>query len=121
MIFSKRVCSIGLVLLLMGAALMAQGPGSIRGQVLDQSGSSVPKASVTVSGPNNVVKVATTDNDGNYAIPGLPAGKYTVRIIATGFTLLEKLGVDVPGGRPLTFDAHLILETSKQEVTVTDT
>ncbi len=121
MIFSKRVCSIGLVLLLMCAALMAQGPGSIRGQVLDQSGASVPKASVTVSGPNNVVKVATTDNDGNYAVAGLPAGKYTVRIIATGFNLLEKLGVDVPGGRPVTFDAHLILETSKQEVTVTDT
>jgi hypothetical protein len=121
MIFSKRVFFVSLVMLTMCAALMAQGPGSIRGQVLDQSGASVPKASVTISGPNNAVKVATTDNDGNYAIAGVPAGKYTIRIIAAGFTLLEKAGVDVPAGRPLTFDAHLTLESSKQEVTVTDT
>ena len=104
MIFSKRVFFVSLVMLTMCAALMAQGPGSIRGQVLDQSGASVPKASVTISGPNNAVKVATTDNDGNYAIAGVPAGKYTIRIIAAGFTLLEKAGVDVPAGRPLTFD-----------------
>ena len=65
MIFSNRVLLAGLVLLAMCGALMAQGPGSIRGQVLDPSGAAVPKATVTVTGPNNVVKVAATDNDGN--------------------------------------------------------
>jgi hypothetical protein len=121
MIFSKRVLWVGVVVLLTCAALMAQGPGSIRGQVLDPSGAAVPKATVTVTGPNNVVKVATTDNDGNYAIAGLPAGKYLIRIIAAGFTMLEKPGVDVPAGRPLQFDAKLTVEASKQEVTVSDT
>ncbi len=121
MIFSKRVCLAGLVLLTMCAALMAQAPGGLRGQVLDPSGAAVPKATVTVTGPNNVVKVATTDNDGNYAIPGLPPGKYMIRIIATGFTMLEKPGVDVPAGRPLQFDVKLTVEASKQEVTVSDT
>lgn len=120
MIFSKRVCWIFLVVLVMCSALLAQAPGTIRGQVLDPSGAAVPKATVTVSGPNNVVKVATTDNDGNFAIAGLPPGKYTIRIIATGFNMLEKAAVDV-SGRPLTFDAHLTVETSKQEVTVSDT
>jgi hypothetical protein len=121
MIFLKKVCLMGLVLVLACAALMAQGPGSIRGQVLDQTGASIPKATVTVTGPGNVVKVATTDNDGNYAVAGIPPGKYTIRIVATGFNLLEKTGVDVTGGRPLTYDAKLTLETSKQEVTVSDT
>jgi hypothetical protein len=120
MIFSKRVFFAGLALLIMCAALMAQGPGSVRGQVLDPSGAAIPKATVTVSGPNNVVKVATTDNDGNFAVTGLPPGKYTIRIIATGFNMLEKAGVDV-SGRPLTFDARMTVETSKQEVTVSDT
>ena len=65
--------------------------------------------------------MAQTDDNGAYLINGLPPGKYTVRVIATGFTLLEKADVDVPGGRPLTFDAKLTVEESKQEVTVADT
>ena len=100
---------------------MAQSLGTLRGTVLDPSGAAVPKATVTATGPNNTVKVAQTDDSGAYAITGLPPGAYTVRIIATGFTLLEKTGVNVPGGRALTFDAKLALETSKQEVTVADT
>ena len=119
--FSRGLISICLLVMMACGAMMAQGPGSIRGQVLDPSGAAVPKAIVTVTGPNNVVKVATTDNDGNYAIPGLPPGKYMVRIIATGFAMLEKPGVDVAGGRPLTLDVKLTVETSKQEVTVSDT
>ena len=100
---------------------IAQGPGTLRGTILDPSGAAVPKATVTASGPNNVVKVAQTDDSGAYTIMGLPPGKYTIRVIATGFTLLEKAGVDVPGGRPLQFDVKLTLEASKQEVTVADT
>src|SRR5256885_2279140 len=36
----------------------AQTTGVLRGQVLDPSGASVPKAAITVTGANNVVKAA---------------------------------------------------------------
>jgi len=121
MIFSKRVCLLLLTLFLGAAGLMAQATGSIRGNVLDQSGAAIPKATVTVTGPNNTVKVATADNDGAYSITGLPAGNYTIRVIALGFNLLEKSGVAVANGKPVTFDAHMAIQTSKQEVTVSDT
>jgi hypothetical protein len=121
MIFSHRLGRLCVLLVLGGGALSAQGLGTIRGQVLDPSGAAVPQASITATGANNVVKVATSDANGAYAIVGLPAGKYTIRIIATGFNIIERPDVDVPGGRPLTLDAHLTLETSKQEVTVADT
>ena len=120
----RRVMFWGAVVLLISAAIQpvaAQGPGSLHGTILDPSGAAVPKATVTVTGPNNVVKVGQTDDNGGFAIAGIPAGKYTVRVIATGFTLLEKTDVDIPAGRPLTFDAKLSLEESKQEVTVADT
>jgi len=100
---------------------MAQTPGSLRGQVLDPSGAAVPKASVTVTGPNGLVKAALADNDGNYVIAGLPAGKYTIRVSATGFTLFEKTDLDLSGGRPATFNVNLTVEVAKQEVTVADT
>src|SRR5439155_19676805 len=48
-------------------------------------------------------------------------GKYTVRVSAAGFTLLERTDIDIPGGRPLTLDAKLALATEKQEITVKDT
>ena len=58
------------------------------------TGAAVPNASVTVSGPNNVVKVAQTDASGVYTVAGLPPGKYTVRVIATGFNVFEKTDAD---------------------------
>jgi hypothetical protein len=121
---TSRVTFWSVVALLISAAavqpMAAQQPGSLRGTILDPSGAAVPKATVTVTGSNNVVKVGQTDDNGAYAIAGIPAGKYTVRVIATGFALLERAAVDVAGGRPLTLDAKLSVEESKQEVTVTD-
>src|SRR5579862_9112338 len=121
MIFPRPKIRVCVLLLLLSAGLRAQGLGTIHGQVIDPSGAAVPQASVTATGPNNVVKVATSDTNGSYAIVGLPPGKYTIRVIATGFNILEQANVDVPGGRPLTLDAHLIVQSEKQEVTVADT
>lgn len=119
--FSTRAVLFFFFAWIFSEALMAQAPGSLRGQVLDPSGAAVPKATVTVTGANNVVKTAQSDNDGNYVIAGLPAGKYTVRVSATGFTLFEKTDVDLSSGRPVTFNANLTVEAAKQEVTVADT
>ncbi len=110
-----------IALALFAGALMAQAPGSLKGVVTDPSGAAVPKATVTVSGANNTVKVAETNDNGEYNIPGLPPGKYTIRIIATGFTLYEKPDFDIAAARPTQMDAKLVVEVSKQEVTVTDT
>ena len=119
--FFRRAVFLFLVACVSCATLMAQTPGSLRGQVLDPSGAAVPKAAVTVTGPNGLVKVAVADNDGAYAIAGLPAGQYTIRVTATGFTLYEKAGVELTGGRPATLNINLSVEGAKQEVTVADT
>ncbi len=122
MISSVRLVVLCLVscLVLSSAALMAQAPGSLRGQVLDPSGAAIPKATVTATGPNGVVKVAQTGDDGSFTIAGLPPGRYTVRILATGFTLVEKTDLDVPSGRAITMDSKMSVATETQEVTVAD-
>ena len=96
MILSKRAVLVVFLVLAMSAALMAQAPGSLKGSVLDPSGAAVPGATVTVTGPNNVVKVAQTDKDGAYSIVGLPSGKYTIRVIAAGFDLFEGTIANLP-------------------------
>src|ERR1035437_1390448 len=122
MILSKRaVLVVFLVLLSMSAALMAQVPGSLKGSVLDPSGAAVPGATGTLTGPNNLVKVATSDNNGVYSVVGLPPGQYTIRVIAAGFDLFEGTIASLPGGRASTFDAKMAVASEKQEVTVKDT
>src|SRR6202049_3708780 len=122
MIHSTRWVFLFAVLLVLTAAVLpAQTLGGLRGEVLDPSGAAIPKATVTVTGPRNLVKVAETNGEGVYTITGLPPGKYTVRIAATGFTLLEKTDLDLPGDRVVTVDGHLTVAAEKQEVTLTET
>lgn len=102
------------------AGLWAQNTGSLTGQVVDPSGAAVPAVSVTVSGPNNTVKVATSGPDGSYSVIGLPPGQYTIRAGAPGFTLFEAMA-DLPAGRASTLNIKLTVAEEKQEVTVADT
>src|SRR5271155_3011123 len=98
MISSTRMVCLCLVLALMSGVVMAQAVGSLHGVVTDPSGAAVPKATVTATGPNSTMKVVETNTDGEYTIPGLPPGPYTVRVIATSFTLFEKAAVVVAAG-----------------------
>ncbi len=119
--FLQRHLLVSCLALTLPAALMAQNTGSLRGQVTDQSGAAVPNASVTLTGPDNSVKVGQTDQTGNYTVNGLAPGQYTVRVMAPGFTLFEKQGMELDTGRATTLDVPLAIAVEKQEVTVADT
>src|SRR5580698_2462160 len=121
MSLANRLLIILFLASLASTGLLAQTTGSVHGQVADPSGAAIPNATVTVSGPGNTVKVATTDNSGNYTIVGLPPGQYSVRAFARGLTLFEKTGVELATGRASTLDIPLTIATEKQEVTVADT
>src|ERR1035441_6400498 len=67
-----------------------EGPGTIRGQVTDPAGGSIPGAVVSVSNGHGTSRSATTDVRGEYVLGNLPAGAYTVRVSAKGFALAER-------------------------------
>jgi Carboxypeptidase regulatory-like domain len=119
--FTKRCALLVCLTLLTSVFLSAQNTASLHGQVVDPSGAAIPNASVTVTGPNNTVKVGQTDNGGNYTVNGLAAGQYMVRVMAPGFSLFEKPDFDVAAGRATTLDVPLSVQVEKQEVTVADT
>jgi hypothetical protein len=61
--------------------------GSISGRVTDATGATVQQASVTVTNEdeNLLVRTTATNSEGAYTVPLLPAGHYTVAVVAPGF------------------------------------
>jgi hypothetical protein len=98
--------------------LQAQTPPSLRGTVTDPSGALVPGALVQLRGPGAEQR-ATSDDKGQYSFISLQPGKYTVRVIAKGFTVSQKPGYEITA--PQTLDVQLTIEAESQVVNVEET
>lgn len=65
---------------------VAAAPGSIHATVKDEIGGVVPGAAAKIENAAlGLKRVAVTDVRGEFTTPNLPAGRYTVSIVATGF------------------------------------
>jgi hypothetical protein len=83
--------------LLAAASLSAQTfRGTILGTVTDAQGAVVSGAKVTVKNvATGLERTTETSADGSYALPELPIGTYTVKVVLTGFQTFETTGVTV--------------------------
>lgn len=83
--------------LFLSGSLQAQDTrGSILGTITDTSGSRVPGAIVRATNENSrVVTTATSNGEGEYLVPFLIPGGYTLHIEASGFKNYEKKGIEV--------------------------
>jgi outer membrane receptor protein involved in Fe transport len=83
--------TLALVLLVCaGAHAQESASSGIVGQVTDSTRGSLPGATVTVVNMGtNAQRVTTTDADGRFAVPNLPAATYTVRVELAGFQTVE--------------------------------
>jgi hypothetical protein len=107
-----------LAFLALQVAAFAQ-TASLRGQVLDESGAVVPKATVTITGPSNQAKSTTAAADGSYSFSGLAPGEDTVQATAPN---LEQPPVKIrlkPGSQTLRLE--LKVAATVQRMTVQDT
>ena len=109
-----------MLLLAASAPLLAQTAPSVKGVVQDPSGALVPSAEVTLSGGKDYSKTVTTGVNGAYQFDAVPAGKYKLRINATGFTPFEVRNIAVDGAKPLSFTSQLVIASQAQSVTVAE-
>ena len=89
------VCLAAIWLVLSASALSGQqqdGSPSISGTVLDSHGSAVPDAVVILKNQaTGAVSRVTADRVGHFTASGIPAGRYTLFVNATGFaTAIQK-------------------------------
>jgi Carboxypeptidase regulatory-like domain len=74
--------------------IFGQESASITGTVTDPTGASVAGAQVTVASPERGINRNTqTNGAGEYLVPALPPGSYTLTIAAPGFRKYEARGV----------------------------
>ena len=119
--FCNRRLRVLLTLLVAGAAsLFAQSErGTITGSVSDTSGAVIPSAKITITNQStNTSSTVETNGAGEYTVPSLQPGNYTVRGEMEGFRPAEIKGLTLDAAQ--TVRASLILEvgTSTQAVEV---
>ncbi|MEK6282703.1 MAG: TonB-dependent receptor [Acidobacteriota bacterium] len=104
--------------LLTHASPAQQTTGAIRGTITDQLGSLVISAAVFAKDARGVERTVTTNQSGNYEFKALALGRYTLRVVAAGFTDFESKDVEVNAGKSTTLDLQLELLPLEQSVTV---
>jgi len=114
----KRLLALTLVLVSLSAYAPGQGAtGQITGTVTDAAGAVVPGASVTVTNlATSLTREVVTGDEGGFAVPLLPPGRYKVEVSAKGFkrSIVTELEVNVTQ----TSTINLTLEPSAVEETV---
>ena len=108
------------VLLAMGG-LYAQGvEATLKGRVGDSSGAAVPAAKLDVknTGTNRIVSTVS-DSAGQYTVPFLQPGTYTLTIEAPGFKKVVRDGLSLSVGDTVGMDITLEVGAVTEQLTVT--
>jgi outer membrane receptor protein involved in Fe transport len=93
--------------------------GTIQGSVTDTTGASVPGAKVTVRNVDTgITRTTETNAEGEFNVPELQIGAYTVTIEKSGFQAAVTTGVQVVAATESRVDAVLKAGEVTQQVTV---
>ena len=94
---TRILLSIFFTFLCFGALVRADEPtGTIAGSVLDPSGAAIASAKVTATSlATGLTRTTMTANDGQFVIPLLPVGFYSITAEMAGFERFEQRGIEV--------------------------
>ncbi|HEU0120162.1 MAG TPA: TonB-dependent receptor [Bryobacteraceae bacterium] len=111
---------IALGLALWAGTLYAQSErGTITGTITDASGAVIPGAKVTLTNTQTGVNFSAPSNqDGDYTVPQLQVGIYTIRVEKQGFRPAAVSGIVLNASATVRADATLEVGTSTQAVEV---
>jgi Carboxypeptidase regulatory-like domain/TonB dependent receptor len=92
---------------------------TITGRITDTNKAAIPNAQVTVKNTDtNETATATTNNDGNYRVPLLRPGLYSVSLEAIGFKKAVRENVELVINQVATIDVALEPGSLSEQVTV---
>ncbi|MFL6449720.1 MAG: carboxypeptidase regulatory-like domain-containing protein [Bryobacteraceae bacterium] len=113
----------GLWLLLVASTAFPQTQsinGSIRGRIVDATGSPVAQTSVSAENADTgFVRSTSTSDEGYYDLPNLPIGSYSVTIQKAGFETLRHTAVTLNAGSEAVIDDQLKVGATSTSIEVT--
>ena len=115
-------CLLAAALLLATASIAAaqEFRATVRGQVLDSSKGALPGATVTITNTEtNEVATATTNADGNFSVPFLRPGRYTLTAELSGFQKYTQAGLVLQVNETATINVQLGVGGVTEQVNVT--
>jgi hypothetical protein len=119
----RILCAILLMVFGVAGAGWAQSQattGVIEGTVSDESGGTVPGATVTLRNTaTNFARLVTTDADGRFRGLLLPLGPYRVQVAMVGFGTLVRDGIELSVGQTINLPLTLKVSTVQEELVVT--
>jgi hypothetical protein len=102
------------------SAALAIETGEIKGKVVDENKSGLPGVEVTVSGPAlQGTRTLVSSKEGDFHIPLLPVGKYTLTFELEGFNTVKQENVVVLLGTTTTLTVTMPLAALRKEIVVT--
>ena len=106
---------------LLPAAAAAQAvTGTILGLITDSTGAVMPGATVTLTNTGTgLVRVVTTDSNGEFTAPSLPTGTYSVKAELSGFKTVTRPDVPLGVDQRVRIDVKLEIGAVEESVTVT--
>ena len=112
----------GTLTLLASRSAIAQNTGSIFGTVQDETGAVIPGADVTAEdATHGSTRTAKTNGSGEFLLPSLPVGAYTLSASAPQFQTYVVTGITVDANANIKELVTLKTGSTKETVTVTDT
>ena len=94
--------------------------GTILGLVQDQQGGAIGKAEISArSLDTGAIRKTTSEDNGEYRIPSIPAGAYEISITAPGFKTDVRSGIAVTVGADVTVNFAMEVGAVSEKVEVT--
>jgi hypothetical protein len=116
---AAAVCALSIII---SVPVLAQLSGAtLSGIVKDESGGSIPNASVSIKNvATGAVRETTTNTDGLYSAPNLAPGDYEIKVSAKGFSTLVQKGITLTVGAEQALNFTLKVGQVTQTVEVTE-
>src|SRR5262245_29974238 len=116
----RELCLSAVAALLTAAPLFAQATSTFSGRIVDAGDALLPGVTVSVVNENTgVVRTAVSNGEGQYFLPGLEPGAYTIKTELQGFAPSTREHVTLTINATITVDFKLALVGLAETINVT--
>ncbi len=117
--FPNRIIPTCIIVAAVTAVGYTQSTATLSGSVTDPSGAVVPQAQVAVHGlATGIDRVVTSDSAGNYSVPSLQPGNYSVTVQASGFANYRLSSITLQVDQSVTVNVKLTMASTGEVVEV---